>query len=88
VNFRAWRDRLDARAPICFCIWIVVIVGFFSFSSRQEYHSLPAVPALALLTADWLQRENNSPADSGERRAGKIASGVLLAAHDALAHRP
>ena len=54
-------------------------MGFFSFSSRQEYYSLPAVPALTLLTAGWLQRENNSPADSRERRAGRIASGFLLA---------
>jgi 4-amino-4-deoxy-L-arabinose transferase-like glycosyltransferase len=80
ANLRAWRDRLDARrrANLLLGIWIVVIVGFFSFSSRQEYYSLPAVPALALLTAGWLQRENNSPADSRERRAGRIASGILL----------
>jgi hypothetical protein len=68
-----------ARANLLLAIWIVVIVGFFSFSSRQEYYSLPAVPALALLTAGWLQRENNSPIESHERRAGRIASGVLLA---------
>jgi 4-amino-4-deoxy-L-arabinose transferase-like glycosyltransferase len=81
LSFRAWRDRLDkrARANLLLAIWIVVIVGFFSFSSRQEYYSLPAVPALALLTAGWLQRENNSPIESHERRAGRIASGVLLA---------
>jgi len=81
LSFRAWRDRLDARgrANLLLGIWIAVIVGFFSFSSRQEYYSLPAVPALALLTAGWLQRENNSPADSRERHAGRVASGVLLA---------
>jgi hypothetical protein len=81
LSFRAWRDRSDerARANLLLAIWIVVIVGFFSFSSRQEYYSLPAVPALALLTAGWLQRENNSPIESRERRAGRIASGVLLA---------
>jgi hypothetical protein len=81
LSFRAWRDRLDARsrANLILGIWIAVIVGFFSFSSRQEYYSLPAVPALALLTAGWLQRENNSPADSRERHAGRVASGVLLA---------
>ena len=80
LSFRAWRDRLDARgrANLLLGIWTAMIVGFFSFSSRQEYYSLPAVPALALLTAGWLERENNSPADSRERRAGRIASGVLL----------
>ncbi len=30
-------------------IWILVIVGFFSFSTRQEYYTLPAIPALAIL---------------------------------------
>jgi 4-amino-4-deoxy-L-arabinose transferase-like glycosyltransferase len=81
ASVRAWRDRLDARerANLLLGIWAAVIVGFFSFSSRQEYYSLPAVPALALLTAGWLQRENNSPVESSERRAGRIASGVLLA---------
>jgi hypothetical protein len=81
LNFRTWRDRLDlrSRANLLLAIWIAVIVGFFSFSSRQEYYSLPAVPALALLTAGWLQREDNSLADSRERRAGRIASGILLA---------
>jgi 4-amino-4-deoxy-L-arabinose transferase-like glycosyltransferase len=81
VSFRVWRDRLDARgrANLLLGIWIAVIVGFFSFSSRQEYYSLPAVPALALLTAGWLERENNSPADSRERHAGRIASRLLLA---------
>ena len=81
LSFRTWRDRLDSRgrANLLLAVWITVIVGFFSFSSRQEYYSLPAVPALALLTAGWLQRESNSSADSRERRAGRIASGILLA---------
>lgn len=81
VGIRAWRDRLDerGRANLLLGIWAAVIVVFFSFSSRQEYYSLPAVPALALLTAGWLQREAHSPADSRDRRAGRFASSVLLA---------
>jgi 4-amino-4-deoxy-L-arabinose transferase-like glycosyltransferase len=80
VNFRAWSDRLDrrGRANLLLGVWAVMIVGFFSFSSRQEYYSLPAIPALALLTAGWLQREADSPDSSRERRAGRITSGVLL----------
>ena len=34
---------------------------FFSFSTRQEYYSLPALPPLALLIGGWLQREHESP---------------------------
>ena len=79
-GIRAWRDRLDKRgqANLLLGVCIAVIVGFFSFSSRQEYYSLPSVPALALLTAGWLQKESSSSAGSLERRAGRIASGVLL----------
>ncbi len=80
ISIRAWRNRLDERkqANLLLGVCIAVIVGFFTFSSRQEYYSLPAVPALALLTGGWLQRESSSPSGSRERRAGKIASGVLL----------
>ena len=77
---RVWRAGLDhrQRANLLLGTWAVLIVAFFSFSSRQEYYSLPAVPALALLIAGWLQRESNSPAASRERRAGMIASTVML----------
>jgi 4-amino-4-deoxy-L-arabinose transferase-like glycosyltransferase len=79
-RLRSWRGGLDqrARANLLLGIWAVLIVAFFSFSSRQEYYSLPAVPALALLIAGWLERESNSPLATRERRAGKIASAVLL----------
>ena len=43
-------------------IWFLVIVGFFSFSTRQEYYTFPVFPALALLLGDALSRgeeENN-----------------------------
>ncbi|MGH9747543.1 MAG: ArnT family glycosyltransferase [Candidatus Acidiferrales bacterium] len=80
TKVRSWRTGLDSRghANLLFGVWAVLIVGFFSFSSRQEYYSLPAVPALALLTAGWLERESNSSADSRERRSGRIASSFLL----------
>jgi 4-amino-4-deoxy-L-arabinose transferase-like glycosyltransferase len=77
---RTWRQNLDSRARAnLFCgIWAAVIMLFFSFSTRQEYYSLPVLPALALLTGGWLQREDQSAADSRERRAGRIAAAVLL----------
>jgi 4-amino-4-deoxy-L-arabinose transferase-like glycosyltransferase len=79
-RFRTWREGLDARARAnLFCaMWAAVIMLFFSFSTRQEYYSLPALPALALLVGGWLQRERESPLGSRERRAGRIASTVLL----------
>jgi 4-amino-4-deoxy-L-arabinose transferase-like glycosyltransferase len=63
---------------LCF-LWAFVILAFFSFSTRQEYYTIPALPAIALLAGDWLAREDESPAGSRERRTGRISSGVLLA---------
>ncbi|MGD0414823.1 MAG: glycosyltransferase family 39 protein [Terriglobales bacterium] len=67
------------RAYLLFFLWTVVIVGFFSLSTRQEYYTIPAIPGMALLVGGWLQRERASAADSRERRAGRISSAVLLA---------
>ena len=77
---RVWRAGLDhrLRANLLLGTWAVLIVAFFSFSSRQEYYSLPAVPALALLIAGWLERESNSLALSRQRRTGMIASTIML----------
>lgn len=79
-RIRSWRENLDSRARAnLFCaIWAAVIMLFFSFSTRQEYYSLPVLPALALLTAGWLQRERESALDSRQRRLGRIAAVVLL----------
>lgn len=38
-------------------IWVMLPMLFFSFSTRQEYYVLPALPALILLIALWLSRE-------------------------------
>jgi 4-amino-4-deoxy-L-arabinose transferase-like glycosyltransferase len=80
IRFRSWREGLDRRARTnLFCgIWAALIMLFFSFSTRQEYYSLPVLPALALLTGGWLERERESDEGSRERRAGRIASAVLL----------
>jgi 4-amino-4-deoxy-L-arabinose transferase-like glycosyltransferase len=77
---REWREDLDARsrANLLVGVWAGVIMLFFSFSTRQEYYSLPVLPALALLTSGWMQREHDSAAGSSERKAGKIASLALL----------
>ena len=80
VRVRTWRDNLDARgrASLFLGVWAGVIMLFFSFSTRQEYYSLPVLPALALLIGGWLQRERGSEFGSGERRTGQRASTALL----------
>src|SRR5207245_4574952 len=74
------RSRLDAghRANLLFALWTLVIVAFFSFSTRQEYYTIPAVPAMALLVGGWLAKEHDAPPDSAPRRAGRISSLVLF----------
>ncbi len=76
-EFRAQMSRRK-RAYLLFFLWNIVIVGFFSLSTRQEYYTIPAIPGLALLVGGWLQRERTSGADSRERRAGHISSAILL----------
>lgn len=63
---------------LCF-LWAFVILMFFSFSTRQEYYTIPALPAIALLAGDWLARESESPTASRERRAGRLSSVFLFA---------
>jgi 4-amino-4-deoxy-L-arabinose transferase-like glycosyltransferase len=81
VRVRAWRDNLDVRgrANLFLGVWVGVIMLFFSFSTRQEYYSLPVLPALALLVGGWLEREGESSVGSAERRTGQRASLALVA---------
>src|ERR1022692_3622371 len=76
-EFRAQMTRRQ-RAYLMFFLWNIVIVGFFSLSTRQEYYTIPAIPGMALLVGGWLQGERESAPDSRERRAGRISSFVLL----------
>jgi 4-amino-4-deoxy-L-arabinose transferase-like glycosyltransferase len=80
-RWREFRARMTRRqrAYLMFFLWNIVIVGFFSLSTRQEYYTIPAIPGMALLVGGWLQRERDSAADSRERRHGRISSAVLLA---------
>ncbi len=77
-EYRAQMSRRQ-RSYLVFFLWTLVIVGFFSFSTRQEYYTIPALPGMALLVGGWLQRERASATDSQERRNGRISSAVLLA---------
>ncbi len=80
AKMAAFRDGLSAqqRATLIFALWPLLILLFFSFSSRQEYYVLPGLPGVALLFGGWLARETASPPQSTERRSGKISSLVLV----------
>ena len=80
-RWRQLRNALDGqqRANLLFALWVVVIMVFFSFSTRQEYYTIPALPGMALLVGNWLAKESASPADSQDRRAGRIFSAGFFA---------
>ena len=80
-RWQQFREQMTRRqkAYLLFFLWNLVIVGFFSFSTRQEYYTIPAIPGMALLVGGWLSRERESAAESRERRAGRISATVLLA---------
>lgn len=56
-----WRpaDR-ENQQRLFVWLWVLVVIVFFSFSTRQEYYTFPAFPALALLAGAGLA--------AGERR--------------------
>ena len=80
LRWRQLRARLDIsqKANLVFFLWAAVILVFFSFSTRQEYYSIPALPGMALLVGGWLSRETDSAENSRERRAGRVSALVLL----------
>jgi 4-amino-4-deoxy-L-arabinose transferase-like glycosyltransferase len=66
------------RANLLFFLWALVILLFFSFSTRQEYYTIPALPGVALLAGGWLARESAADSSEAERRAGRVSSLVLM----------
>lgn len=79
LRWRSLHATLDRRqrANLLFFLWAIVILVFFSFSTRQEYYTIPALPGVALLTGGWLSREMGATASESARRAGRISSLVL-----------
>jgi hypothetical protein len=80
-------------AMLLFGIWAEVPMLFFSFSTRQEYYVLPALPALIVLIAIWLSSETeeaeaftvpNRFASAGQRIAVVLLLLGSLAAFAAL----
>ena len=51
-QIRTLRNYATARkheASLSLILWALLVLGFFTVSNRQEYYSLPALPALALM---------------------------------------
>ena len=76
----------ELHAPLLLLLWALVPLLFFSFSTRQEYYVLPALPPLAILIAGWLAQDEHpaeaqsiTPQTENIRRANLRATAVLLA---------
>jgi 4-amino-4-deoxy-L-arabinose transferase-like glycosyltransferase len=79
LRVREWAGSVAQRASVVFFLGAFLVVLFFSFSTRQEYYVLPAVPALALLIGNWLGEEEASAPGSTLRKSAMASSWVLLA---------
>jgi 4-amino-4-deoxy-L-arabinose transferase-like glycosyltransferase len=77
-----WREMgsldREQKATLLFAIWGLIILLFFSFSTRQEYYTIPGLPGFALVIGGWLVRERESEADSKLRRTGRTSATVLF----------
>jgi 4-amino-4-deoxy-L-arabinose transferase-like glycosyltransferase len=52
------------EAALSLILWSLLVLGFFTLSSRQEYYGLPALPALALMAAALLARADRDTHDT------------------------
>jgi 4-amino-4-deoxy-L-arabinose transferase-like glycosyltransferase len=53
---RALATTREHEASLSLLLWALLVLGFFTLSNRQEYYSLPALPALALMIGAILTR--------------------------------
>jgi len=64
-----WMSGMDREAALALLLWAGVVLVFFTFSARQEYYSLPAIPALALMAGGLLARADRDPSGPAARSA-------------------
>jgi 4-amino-4-deoxy-L-arabinose transferase-like glycosyltransferase len=68
----------EREAALSLVLWIVIVMGFFTLSARQEYYSLPAIPALALLAGGALAWSEGHPASTIRHSVMDLSFFLLL----------
>ena len=63
----------DQQAMLLLVLWAGLVVVLYTFSSRQEFLALPALPALSLLAAGWLAADEAVPS-----RLGRVLAWVFF----------
>jgi len=76
-SFRS-RERAGRLRLLCLC-WAGFLLVFFTFSSTQEYYSMPCYPALALLLASAID-ESNGLAGRAIRYGQLVLAGIATLA--------
>jgi 4-amino-4-deoxy-L-arabinose transferase-like glycosyltransferase len=77
-QIRTLRNRTLAiarqyEAALALFLWALVVLGFFTLSNRQEYYSLPALPALALMAGGLLAIAESTTSDTLNPAANRSA---------------
>ena len=72
----------EREAALTLTLWALLVLIFFSISGRQEYYSLPALPALALMAGGLLARaERPLPTPFAGPPQPPVEARQALAAH-------
>jgi hypothetical protein len=61
------------QAALTLLLWTGLVLGFFTLSARQEYYSLPALPALALMAGGFLARADRGSDSATQPAASRSA---------------
>jgi 4-amino-4-deoxy-L-arabinose transferase-like glycosyltransferase len=75
----------DLEAPLALTLWAGIVLVFFSISSRQEYYSVPALPALALLAGGLLASADRTRTTLGTPFLTELQHAVSGSAADSFA---
>src|SRR5208283_1436617 len=86
LRARASASPRQREAALTLLLWAGLVLVFFTFSARQEYYSLPAFPALALMAGGLLARADRQSL-AGDLGAPHLASEMWASRSALLAHR-
>jgi 4-amino-4-deoxy-L-arabinose transferase-like glycosyltransferase len=67
----------EQKLLLFFAMWVVLIIVFFSFSTTQEYYTMPAYPALALLIGRAIAKREDQPDQAKRNRSLLMTQGAL-----------
>ena len=71
-------ERASRMRLLCLC-WIGVVMGFFTFSTTQEYYSMPAYPAFAILIGSAMAEAGDKAWKYSTRAVALIAALAFIA---------